>query len=155
MYKRILILGAGGSGKTTIGRKIGRIMNIESKSIDDLRYSKDFRIKFSDKNAKNKLKSLLKKEKWILDGVYVEDYIFPAFKKADLIIVLKSTRLKLIYRIIKRETSIRKKYKNKSLLDLVKLLYWSQKYKHHNETKYLPIAKRYNKKIIFLRNHSE
>lgn len=121
MYGKILIIGAGGSGKTTLGKDISKILHIESKSIDDLRYSKDFKFRFSDKRAKNNLKNFLRKRKWILDGIYAEDYIIPAFRKADLIIILKSNRLKLIYRIIKREITRKKKH-NKPLSDLIKLL---------------------------------
>ncbi|MSS74298.1 hypothetical protein EXS72_01525 [Candidatus Pacearchaeota archaeon] len=154
MFKRILILGAGGSGKTTLGKKIGNIINVSSRSIDDLRYSNDFKIRFSDKKEINNLNILLRKKKWILDGVYAENYIYPALKKADLIIVLKSNRLRLICNIIKREI-LRKKKQSKPLSELVKLLYWSQKYKYHNETKYLPIVEKHKKKIIFLKNDSE
>ena len=90
-----------------------------------------------------------------MDGVYAENYISPAFRKADVIIVLKPTRLKLIYRILKREISQRKKYQDKPLSDLLKLLYWSQRYKNHNEKKHLPLAEKYRKKVIFLRNNHE
>lgn len=155
MYKRILIVGAGGSGKTTLGKKIGKILKIESKSIDELRYSKDFLIKFSDKKAKDNLNRLLRKKNWIIDGVYAREYIYPVFKKADIVICLRTSRLKLIYRIIKRDIKERKKYKNKPIKDLLKLLYWSQRYKYHNEIKHGYLINKFKKRAIYLRNNKE
>lgn len=155
VYNKILIVGAGGSGKTTLGKKIGTILKIPSKSIDELRYSKDFTVRFPDKKANSNLKKVISKSKWILDGVYAKDYISPVFKKAELIIVLQTHRLKLIYRIIKRDIKERRKYKNKPFSDLFKLLYWSQKYKGHNETKHLFLAKKHKKPVIFLRTNKE
>ena len=154
MYKRILILGTGGSGKTTLGKKIGKIISAESKSVDDLRYSNDFNHRFSDKKQDNNLKRLLGKNKWVLDGVYNETYITSALKKADLIIVLKSSRLKLVYQIMKRELA-KINRKNKPLFSLLKILYWSQKFKRHNEAKPLQLAEKFKKKLIFLENNSQ
>ncbi|MDO8563393.1 MAG: AAA family ATPase [Nanoarchaeota archaeon] len=155
MYKKILIVGPSGSGKTTLARRIGKILKIESKSIDELRYSKDFLIKFSDKKAKNNLSRFLRRKRWILDGVYAREYIYPAFRKADIVIGLKASRLKLIYRIIKRDMKERKKYKNKPIKDFFKLLYWSQRYKYHNEIKHQELIKKFKKRAIYLKNNKE
>ncbi|MEI6850257.1 MAG: hypothetical protein WCK29_04425, partial [archaeon] len=130
MNTRILIIGAGGSGKTTLAKKIGKILKIKNKSIDDFRYSKDFKIGFSQEKADKSSKKFLKNKNWILDGIYSERYIDPALKKAKTIIVLKSRRINLILRVIKREISFRKKYNDRPFSDLIKLLYWSQKYKN-------------------------
>ncbi len=155
MYKRILIVGSSGSGKTTLAKRIGKILNIKSKSIDELRYSKDFLIKFSDKKAKSNLNRILRCKSWILDGVYAKEYIYPAFKKAEIVICLSASRLNLIYRIIKRDIKERRKYKNKPLKDFFKLLYWSQRYKHHNENKHEELIKKFKKRAIYLKNNKE
>ena len=78
-----------------------------------------------------------------------------AIKQADLIITLKAPRPKLIYRNLRRRISHRKKDKNRPVLELLKLLYWSQKYKFHNEVKHLDLAKKFKKKTLFLKNNGE
>lgn len=150
MENKILIVGTGGSGKTTLGKKIGKILRIESISTDDLRYSKDFKKNFSKEKVDNEIKKVISRKQWIIDGVYNESYILPIVKKADLILILKSSRLSLVHRIMKREIKRRK-----SIPNIINLLYWSQKFKNHNEKAHTYLTKKYNKKVIVLRNNNE
>ncbi len=150
MENKILIVGTGGSGKTTLGKKIGKILQIESISTDDLRYSKDFKKSFNEKIVINSIKKIISKKQWIIDSVYNENYILPIVNKAKLIIVLKSSRLKLIYRVLKREIKRRK-----SIPNIIKLLYWSQKFKNHNEKAHTILIKKKKIKEIVLSNKKE
>lgn len=155
MYDKILILGTSGSGKTTLGKKLSRILKIKSKSIDQFRYSKDFQKRFSEERSNRYMTQFIKQKRWILDGIYTKPFIYPAFRKADIIISITTTRINLAYRIIKREIRERQKYKNRPVKDLIKLLYWSQKYKRHNEKAHISLAKKYKKEIIFLKNNKD
>jgi adenylate kinase family enzyme len=155
MYNHILIIGATGSGKTTLAKRLSSILSTPQKSTDDFQYTNHFQTKFSEKERDSKLKKFLQNKKWIIDGVQAKPWVYPIFKKAEIIIMLRTNRIKLIYRLIKRFLEEKKKKKDKELRDLIKLLYWSQMYKFDNYKKHIKLASKFNKKIIFLDNGKE
>jgi adenylate kinase family enzyme len=149
MDRRILILGPGGSGKTTLAKKISTIAKLHYKSIDELRYMKGFRRSYPPEVIKYNISKFIKRKNWITDNVYNENYMIPVLKRANLIIVLKLSRLKLLHRVVRREL------KRSSFRTLLKLVYWAQKFKKHNETKHLDLSTKLKKKIIILGNNND
>src|SRR3989344_5358093 len=100
-YKRILIIGPAGAGKTKLARELSIKLKIPHKEIDDFIFIKKFNI-FRDKEERKKLlKKYSKKEKWIIDGVS-SSWTKNAFKRAQLIIWLDFPHWLLILRIFKR-----------------------------------------------------
>ena len=50
---------------------------------------KDYpKLKYPLRERDKKLKNILKKDKWIIEGVYWQTWILPAFRKAEIIIIL-------------------------------------------------------------------
>lgn len=99
--KKIYVLGPTGSGKSTLTKKLSKILKITSYDMDDIRFIKKFTKVRSVVQRKKLVNKLLKKEKWIIDARGT-DWDRHAMLKADLIIWLLTPFYKRVFRVIKR-----------------------------------------------------
>lgn len=160
-YNKILILGGICTGKTTLAKKISKILNIKTYEIDNIAYKRrDVHIKRLPKERDKKLKKILQRKKWILEGFYSRSWVYPIYRKADLIILLNiklsTAKKRIMIRYLKRKFLTKKNKKiNKQLKTIVKLL----KYMGKDPKKYLKkekrILKKFNKKPLILNNKKE
>lgn len=85
-YKRIIILGPGGSGKTTLAKFISKQTGIEAIHLD-----KEFWLPNWERRAeadwKEKISKIVDKDSWVMDGNYL-DSLGLRLEKADLVIML-------------------------------------------------------------------
>ena len=155
-YNRIFIVGTAGSGKSTLAKQISVMTDLTHYGLDWIVYkdTKHWKIKYSDRIRDKKLKELLKKKNWIIEGVYVDDWIVPVIKKSDLIVILKLSKHSLMKRVFNRHIKNKLDKKGGSFKDLLFILK-STLYnsKHFLENK--NISEKYNKKYIILRNDRE
>ena len=100
------------------------------------------------------LNAILKKNLWIVEGVYYS-WLMRSFQLSDRIIVLKtSTRLRairIIKRFIKRKTGLIKS-KKESLSDLWQLLKWNHGFDRNNLKHALRIIADFQDKVIYYEN---
>ena len=125
--KRIIILGISGSGKTTLANQISEKLNIQSYDLDDIFFTRKFDKKRGEKSREKLFNNLVKKRKWIIEGVYTT-WIEEGIKKSDLVILLDIPFRKTSYRVSKRYFS-RKGEHRETLKDLIKLINFIRKYK--------------------------
>lgn len=85
-YKRIIILGAGGSGKTTLAKKLSKITNIETYHLDKAYWLPNWE-KPKTEDFTQKITDIASRETWITDGNYI-DTLPIRLARADLIIML-------------------------------------------------------------------
>lgn len=86
MYNKIAIVGAPGTGKTTLADNLSEIYRISATHIDGIHHLKNWEIR--DKNERDKIiLDIVSKDKWIIDGTY-KSTLKARFEKADLIIWL-------------------------------------------------------------------
>lgn len=85
-YKKIIILGAAGSGKTTLSNKISKQTGIQVYHLDKEYWLPNWERPEHSKWLE-KLNELVKEDAWIMDGNYIES-LEPRLEKADLVIVL-------------------------------------------------------------------
>lgn len=86
MYNKIAIVGAPGTGKTTLADNLSEIYKISATHIDGIHHLKNWEIR--DKNERDKIiLDIVSKDKWIIDGTY-KSTLKARFEKADLIIWL-------------------------------------------------------------------
>jgi adenylate kinase family enzyme len=100
-YKRIVILGSSGSGKSYLSKEIAKITGLPLIHLDFIFFLPGWKATPDDEWIE-KLHRLAADEKWIIEGVS-KDKAEILFKTADLIIFLDVNRFRCIYQFVKRK----------------------------------------------------
>lgn len=87
-YKKIIILGNGGSGKSTLGENLSLKLNIPVHHLDQLTFNTGW-IRVDEKEFIKKLKNILTEDKWIVEGWSYNTTIPMRLDAAELIIYLE------------------------------------------------------------------
>ncbi len=153
---KIHILGGPGSGKSYLGKQLSNIYGIKLYSLDDIFWdngNNKYGIITNEIIRNDKLKSLLKNNKWIIEGTYFE-WVKESFERADIIIVLNTHFMIRCYRIIKR--FILNKFhptgRKENIGNLLRMLYWNYEYEHKIHKSALLATDSFNAKRIILKN---
>jgi adenylate kinase family enzyme len=159
-YNRIYIIGNSASGKTSLAKKLSKILEIKSYDLDDFYWER----KFTKKRAPAKVEKLVRKvthqKRWIIEGVY-SSCITCSLDMADLIIWLDYPFRVIAWRLIRRQ--IMSKQKIRHLLDFLHYVYdYYRKpaHKHYdrNESNYYKhknIVDNYPAEVAHIRNRKE
>lgn len=98
--KKILILGSGGAGKSTLARHLSEISEIEVIHLDQLYWQPNW-----GETPKNIwieiLEEQLAKDAWIMDGNF-DGTLAMRLKKCDTVLFLDVPRLVCLWRVVKR-----------------------------------------------------
>ncbi|AJS61499.1 DNA topology modulation protein [Paenibacillus sp. IHBB 10380] len=105
--KRILVIGSGGSGKSTLSQRLSNILDIPVIHLDTYFWNPNWVPKTNEEWDKI-VEQFTNEDHWIIDGNYSRTMDI-RIKKADLIIFLDMPRFLCIYRIIKRRIMYHKK----------------------------------------------
>lgn len=100
MINRIAIIGAPGSGKTTLSRQIKEIFDLPVFHIDSIYQFPNWVMRDSKERDEMILKEA-QKEKWIIDGTFI-DTLEERIKRADKIIFLDYSTFTFLKGIFKR-----------------------------------------------------
>lgn len=84
--ERISIIGGGGTGKTTLAIKLGKILNLPVYHIDGIKYRENWE-KRDESERYEILSKYIKEDNWIIDGNFTKS-IEKQFRKSDTIIFL-------------------------------------------------------------------
>ena len=109
---KIIVIGCGGAGKSTFSRKLSNKLDIPVYHLDKLFWNKGW-IETPQKEFNKKIKEVISKDKWIIDGNYIKTIDIRA-KDADTIIFINMPTYICLYRIFKR----RFMYRGKSRPDM-------------------------------------
>ena len=100
MYNKIAIVGAPGTGKTTLSNILSKLYGIEATHIDGIHHLENWVQR--DKEERDKIiLDIVKRDKWIIDGTY-KATLKPRFEAADLIIWLDYSSLAQIKGVTER-----------------------------------------------------
>lgn len=160
-YNKILIVGAIGSGKTTLANKLSKMLNIKNYELDNITYKRrDIYEKYKPRIRDKKVKSILKRKKWIIEGFYSRSWTYPIYRKADIVIILNiktpTSKRRVVKRFIKRKLSLKKTRKtNKKFKAMVKLLKYVEQYPKKYFKMQKQTAKRFNKNVLIISNNKE
>lgn len=154
---KIHICGIYGSGKSTLAKILSKEFGIKSYALDDIKYAVKFSKIRSVEERIKKLQEICNLSEWITEGTW-SNYAEEAFKKADVVIFMNTSKILCIYRILNRYI-FRTKLENDNLFEAFKLAREVCKYHFtknpvslhaHNE-----IIKKYEKRYLVLRKKSE
>ena len=98
--KRILVIGSGGSGKSTLSVKLGASLGIEVFHLDKLFWNAGW-IETDRDKWQNVVTKLLSREKWIIDGNF-SGTLQQRIVSCDTIVFLDFSRALCLWRIFKR-----------------------------------------------------
>ena len=98
--KRICVVGAPGTGKTTLSRKLAEIYNLPVCHLDSFHQLPNWELR-DEKERDNMILEETKKDKWILDGTFTNT-LLERVNRADLVIFLDYTSFAALKGVIKR-----------------------------------------------------
>jgi adenylate kinase family enzyme len=128
---RLFIIGAAGSGKTTLAREIGNKLNIQPVNLDDIFWDNSlnaYGIKRNEIERDKILDEEINKSSWIIEGAYIS-WPLKAMKYADKIIYINTPKQIINFRILKRfinrKLGIEKRTKKETLKGILALIKWN------------------------------
>jgi len=104
--KRILVIGSGGAGKSTLAQRLGEILKLEVIHLDSLYWSSGW-VEMRKDKWRTKVEQILKRDSWIIDGNY-GGTLDIRLAACDAVIFLDVSRLTCLKRVMKRVVSYRK-----------------------------------------------
>ena len=110
--KKIILIGSGGAGKSTLARKLGEKLHLEGYHLDTRLWKPNW-VGVSRDEQKVIQQALVEKEKWIIDGNYGGTMDI-RLQAADTIIFMDLPRTICVYRAFKRMVT----YRNKTRPDM-------------------------------------
>jgi adenylate kinase family enzyme len=160
--KRIYILGASGSGKSFLSKKISKALRILVYDLDDLFWKhgseRKYDIKRDEKERNKLLEKITKKDKWIIEGCY-SSWIEDSIRKSDLVIWLDPPFHTLAYRLILRFLKRKILISKDGLKDLGLLLKYAKNYHVKNQPagyyKHKELIEKNNLNFIYIKNKKE
>lgn len=103
--KKILVIGSGGSGKTTFARRLGEIHGIEVIHLDS-KYWRPGWVETPKDEWRRKVEELVAGDAWIIDGNY-SGTLGVRLDACDTVIFLDLPRTVCLWRVLKRALAFR------------------------------------------------
>jgi len=158
--RRVLVIGSGGSGKSTFSTRLGELLNLEVHHLDKLFWHPGWVETPRDEWLKI-VTELTDRDSWILDGNY-SGTLDVRIHKADTVIFLDLSRWLCLWRIISRVLRYRDGTRPdmaegcRERLDL-EFISWVWNYPRRSRPKVVKLLAEHSegKKIIWLRSRAE
>ena len=158
--KRVLVIGSGGAGKSTLANRLSRILKIEVTHLDALYWQPGW-VETPKAEWRETVEQLIAGDSWILDGNYsgTLDIRIPA---ADTVIFLDLSPWVCLWRVLKRIAI----YRNQKRPDMaegcnekfdLKFIAWIWNYQKRTKPKIVEMLTRFtdNRNVIQLRSPHE
>jgi adenylate kinase family enzyme len=157
--RKVLIIGPGGAGKSTLAGELGRLLGIEVLHLDKFYWQPDW-IEPPKSEWLKTVEALLQRESWIMDGNY-SGTLDIRIGMCDTVIFLDMTRGLCLWRILKRALM----YRNQSRPDMaegcperlsLEFLIWVWNYPRRSKPKIVRLLESNpGKNIVWIRSQSE
>lgn len=99
-FKRIIIIGNNGSGKSYLSKQLSRILKLPLIHLDLAYWGQNWK-PTPRKEWEKKQLEITSKDKWIIDGNHTS-VLETRFQRTDLIIFLNINRITCLLRVLKR-----------------------------------------------------
>lgn len=157
--RRVLVIGPGGAGKSTLAHQLGKLLHIEVLHLDKF-YWRPGWVEMPKSEWIETVAELQRRDAWIMDGNY-SGTLEMRFRECDTMIFLDLSRTLCIWRVLKRAVRYRKKNRPDMTegcperLNLEFLL-WIWNYPRLTRPKIVRMLKSSEKKrIIWLRSQAD
>lgn len=158
--KKVLVIGPGGAGKSTLSNRLGELLNIDVFHLDRYYWHPGW-IETPKPEWKKIVEELLTRDEWIMDGNY-SGTLDVRLKASDTVIFLDMPRLVCLWRVLKRAIV----YRNKSRPDVTdgcperlnwEFIVWIWNYPNRTRLKVIRMlgSDVEGKKVIWLRSRQE
>jgi adenylate kinase family enzyme len=104
--KRILVIGSGGAGKSTVATRLGQLLDLEVNHLDKF-YWRPGWVETSPEEWTQIVTDLINRDSWIVDGNY-GGTLELRMQRCDTIVFLDMPRLLCVWRIVKRNFRYRR-----------------------------------------------
>jgi adenylate kinase family enzyme len=158
--RKVLVIGPGGAGKSTLANQLGRLLNIEVLHLDKFYWQPGW-IEMPKSEWLKTIEDLLRRDAWIMDGNY-SGTLDVRFEACDTVIFLDMARTLCLWRVLKRIIL----YRNKSRPDMaegcrerfsLEFILWIWNYSSRTRPRIVSKLESNleEKKIIWLRSQSD
>jgi adenylate kinase family enzyme len=157
---RILVIGSGGSGKSTFAAKLGQLLNLEVIHLDKFYWRAGW-VEPAKEEWLQTVTDLINRESWIIDGNY-GGTLELRMQRCDTIIFLDLSRFLCVWRIVKRNLRYRRGGRpdmaegcpEKLNLEFVS---WIWNYSRRSRPKVVELIRRHagDKRVIWLRSKAD
>lgn len=128
---RLFIIGAAGSGKTTLAKYLSGELHVQAINLDDLFWNNSlnkYGVRRDETERNRMLDEEISKSSWIIEGAYIA-WPIKAIKASDRIIHVDTpkfvTNYRILKRFIKRKLRIEKQTKKETLRGVLELIKWN------------------------------
>jgi adenylate kinase family enzyme len=157
--KRVVVIGSGGSGKSTFSRKLGEVTRLPVIHLDRLYWHPGW-VKTPRQEWIEVVQREIEKEEWIIDGNFGNTRAM-RMAAADTIIMLDLPRWLCLYRILKR-TAASSDSSRPDMADGCRerfnpeFIFWVWNYPRQGRRRAMDeIAKLGDKRVVFLKSQAE
>ncbi len=155
-YKRILIVGDAGRGKSTLAINLSKKLKIKNFSTDDFFWKKKFSVKEDRERSIENISKIYDQNKWIVEGS-TRSLVEGGLVRAEIIVYLKYPNLGAWFWNLYMRNRNRK---NERLIDLVKLYkhLFFKRYKIGNQKNKLGIEEmlsKFEEKVVYLKSFED
>jgi adenylate kinase family enzyme len=158
--KKILVIGSGGAGKSTLAHQLGQMLNIEVLHLDKFYWQPGW-VEMPKSEWLKTVEELLSRNAWIMDGNY-SGTLDIRIEACDTIIFLDMARTLCLWRVLKRVLM----YRNQSRPDMAEgcrerfsldFILWIWNYSSRTRPKIVRMleSNHEEKKIVWLRSQSD
>jgi len=158
--KRVLVIGPGGSGKSTFARRLGQVLGIEVKHLDRFYWRAGW-TKPSNEEWLKTVDELTSGDSWIIDGNF-GGTLAQRVARCDTIIFLDMPRLLCLWRVTRR----RMLYRNRSRPDMsegcnekldLDFIDWVWNYSKRSRPRVIKLLNESSetKKVVWLRSRAD
>src|SRR5687768_13715418 len=105
--RRVLVIGPGGAGKSTLASHLGLQLNVEVFHLDKLYWQPGW-VEMSKSKWRETLTELLSRDAWIMDGNY-SGSLELRLQACDTVIFMDMNRALCLWRVLKRSIRYRSK----------------------------------------------
>ena len=158
--KRILVIGSGGAGKSTVARRLGQLLDLEVNHLDKF-YWKPGWVESPRDEWQQTVTELVNRDSWIIDGNY-SGTLELRMQRSDTIVFLDMPRLLCLWRIVKRNL----RYRHGGRPDITEgclerlnfeFVRWVWNYSRRSRPKVVKLIREYakEKRVIWLRSNAD